>query len=333
MTRERSRAQPGTMRTAAPPAGGLDLRALEIFVAVSNARSMSRAAVLLGITQGAISQQIAKLEANLGLPLLAREGRELRLLPAGTNLLFHARRILEDVRACEQSMRRFTGYSYPDVLLGIINTMSKILTAPLIDGLDGIVENLHLQTSVNMRHQEEMAAGRIDILVSAQYFDPDTYEVYPITTEPMVLLTPRGWLAEGPVDLAALARGLPLAHFSAKRRIGQLTVDYLGARGVPVSRAMEFDQITTLMDLVGRRAGWAIATPYCLLEAEARLGAIDVRLLPAPTPRRTVSVITRRGRFGDLPALLARRCRHHLSETVLPRLAPLIPADCLPEIG
>src|SRR6218665_993645 len=95
-----------------------DLRSLEIFMAVCNTRSMSRAAHLLSVTQGAVSQQISKLETNPGLPLRERRGRTLHVLPAGNNLLFHARRILHDVRVCEQSLQRFTGFSYPEISLG-----------------------------------------------------------------------------------------------------------------------------------------------------------------------------------------------------------------------
>ncbi len=325
------KAQP---RPAGSPSPPFDLRALEIFVAVCNARSMSRAAALLGITQGAVSQQIAKLEANLGLRLVARGGRDLGLLPAGTNLLFHARRILEDVRLCEQSLQRFSGFSYPDVSLGIINTMSKLLSAPLIDTLDGVVENIHLHTSVSTRHPEEMQADRIDILVSAQYFDPDFYEIYPVSSEPLILLSPAEVpTGRGVEGLARLAQTLPVARFSGKRRIGELSGAYLRRKGIVITRAMEFDQTATLMDLVRRQAGWAIVTPYCLFDADLRLDGLTIRPLPAPTPWRVINVVTKRGRFAELPALLAGRCRAHLAGVVLPRLASLLPAECLPVIG
>lgn len=312
----------------------LDLRALEIFVAVCNTRSMSKAAALLAITQGAVSQQIAKLEANFGIRLLERNGRELDILPAGTNLLFHARRILQDVRLCEQSLRRFSGYSYPNVSLTIINTMSKILAAPLIEALDGLVEKLLLHTSVSMQHSQEIMADRTDILISAMHFDPEIYEIHPIASEPLILLVPKGFMTgKADVDLANLAQSLPFAHFSERRRIGGLANDYLTQITGLVPRSMEFDQTATVMDAVRRRAGWAIATPFCLLDPEAKAEDIDICMLPSPVPRRAINLVAKRGRFADLPGRLAARCRSHLRETVLGKLAPLLPPEGMPVVA
>lgn len=302
---------------------------------VCNTRSMSRAAHLLSVTQGAVSQQISKLETNLGLPLLERRGRTLHVLPAGNNLLFHARRILHDVRVCEQSLQRFTGFSYPEISLGVINTMSKILSPPLMDALDGVVDRIHLRTSVSMRHDEEIAEGRIDILVSAQYFDPEIYEIHPVASEPLVGLAPKGYRPEreGEDGLKQLAETLPLAHFSPRRQVGRLSRDYLAGKRLAIRRDMEFDQITSMLELVQRRAGWAIATPFCLLDAAIPLDDLDIFLLPPPTPSRTISVIARREHFGNLAGTLAERCRQHIRETALRALAPHMPPGCMPRIN
>lgn len=311
----------------------LDLRSLEVFVAVCNTRSMSNAAALLGITQGAVSQQIAKLEAKFGIPLLARRGRQLDILPAGTNLLFHARRILQEVRLCEKSLRRFNGYSYPDVSLTIINTMSKVLSTPLIGALDGLVEKIHLNTSVSMRHREEMMNDRIDILVSAQDFDPGVYEVHPIANEPLILLTPKDLIPRNAeVELERLAQSLPLAHFSGRRHIGRLTSDYLAKTPGLAVRSMEVDQSATIIAAVRRRVAWAIVTPFCLLDPETQISDIDIHMLPPQVPVRTINLIAKHGRFADLPGLLAARCRAHLNMVISTKLQPILPLESLPTI-
>lgn len=315
-------------------ANSIDLRALQIFTAVCNMRSMSKAAEQLGISQGAVSQQIAKLETGFGVTLFARRGRDLEILPAGTNLLFHARRILQEVRLCEQSLRRFNGYAYPNISVTIVNTMSKILAPPIIAALDGIVEKIHLHTSVSMRHDEEIHADKTDILISALLFDPEIYEMHRIASEPLVLLTPGGLLPPtAKIDLAALAHSLPFAHFSARRRIGGLANEYLSQVAGFVPRSLEFDQTATMIDAVRRGAGWGIATPFCLLGAELKPEDVDVHVLPPPAPYRTLNLIAKRGRFGRMPGELAARCRSHLTGGILAKLTPLVPAELMPTVS
>ena len=72
----------------------MDLVQLETFVAVAEERSFSRAAARLHRTQPAVSQAIAKLEAELGEQLLERSSREAALTDAGDMLLDYAHKLL-----------------------------------------------------------------------------------------------------------------------------------------------------------------------------------------------------------------------------------------------
>ena len=77
-----------------PMARNLDLDLLRTFVAAADLASMTAAARALHRTQGAVSQQVKRLEAALGLPLFARDRRGLRLTRAGEQLLPRARRLV-----------------------------------------------------------------------------------------------------------------------------------------------------------------------------------------------------------------------------------------------
>ncbi len=72
----------------------LDIGLLRAFTVVADQKSMTAAGRLLNLTQGAISQQIARLELLTGGPLMARDRAGLRLTPAGDRLLGKARRLL-----------------------------------------------------------------------------------------------------------------------------------------------------------------------------------------------------------------------------------------------
>ncbi len=75
-------------------ARNLDIGLLRALVTVADQRSMTAAGRLLHLTQGAVSQQVARLEALAGGPLFVRERRGLRPTPAGDRLLGKVRRML-----------------------------------------------------------------------------------------------------------------------------------------------------------------------------------------------------------------------------------------------
>lgn len=86
----------------------MELRHLRYFVAVAEAGHITRAAAELGMQQPPLSTQIRALEDELGLPLLHRHPKGVRLSDAGRALLPEARRILQDVADLK---RRFAGLS------------------------------------------------------------------------------------------------------------------------------------------------------------------------------------------------------------------------------
>jgi LysR family cyn operon transcriptional activator len=83
----------------------LEFRHLRYFVAVAEARSFSRAAARLNVTQPALSRQIRDLESELGLRLFDRAGRRVRVTPQGEDLLRRSRDTLADVQALRDRAR------------------------------------------------------------------------------------------------------------------------------------------------------------------------------------------------------------------------------------
>ncbi|MCJ9710494.1 LysR family transcriptional regulator, partial [Bordetella hinzii] len=71
-----------------------DLSLLRSFVAVVDHGSFARAGQALGYTQAAVSQQMQRLEAQIGLPLFRRQGRNKHLTDSGMQLLRYAREMI-----------------------------------------------------------------------------------------------------------------------------------------------------------------------------------------------------------------------------------------------
>src|SRR3954471_15709526 len=89
----------------------MDLRQLEYFAAVARHRHFRKAAEDLYVTQSAVSQQVRRLEAELGVTLLRRTSARppVELTPAGAELLARAEAILADVAGARAAMDEHAG--------------------------------------------------------------------------------------------------------------------------------------------------------------------------------------------------------------------------------
>jgi DNA-binding transcriptional LysR family regulator len=89
----------------------VELRQLEYFAAVARHRHFTRAADELYVTQSALSQQVRRLEEELGIALLLRTSRGVEVTPAGADLLARAESILAEVEQARADMDGHAGVS------------------------------------------------------------------------------------------------------------------------------------------------------------------------------------------------------------------------------
>src|SRR5579875_810816 len=87
----------------------LNLARLRVLQAVAERGSFSAAATALDYTQSAVSQAVARLEAQTGATLLVRDRRGVRVTAAGATLLRHAEVILAQARAAEDDLAAVLG--------------------------------------------------------------------------------------------------------------------------------------------------------------------------------------------------------------------------------
>src|ERR671936_1449943 len=110
----------------------MDLRQLRYFVVVAEERSVTRAAARLHLTQPPLSAQLARLEHELGTPLLVRHRRGVDLTEAGRHLLDHARRLLAGVDAAADSVRRLGEGRAGRLSVAFVPAAAPTVLAPLL---------------------------------------------------------------------------------------------------------------------------------------------------------------------------------------------------------
>lgn len=179
----------------------LTLRQLSYLMALAEERSFVRAAARVHVSQPALSMQIRELEENLGLALFERRPRDVRLTPAGRDVLRHAHRMMQAARDIEALARRQGAGAR--LHLGVIPTVAPyLLPRVLCDLRDaGTPYDLRLHEARTQTLIAELDDGRLDAIVIAN----------PLPDRPDLLSQPlfcdRFVLAGSAARMGALAAG------------------------------------------------------------------------------------------------------------------------------
>ena len=259
---------------------------------VARAGSLSRASAVLNVAQSALSRQLMKLEEELGVVLLVRHGRGVRLTRAGTTLLEHAHAVLLQIDQIAGVMRtpdpRFAGH----VVLGV-PPAAGLLIAPSV-----VVElrerwpqaSLQVREGISSSLEEWLLDRRLDVAVLYNPPPLDGVELTPILHERMVVAGPVEGGKEQPEtirwrDLAGLSLILPSLPHSNRRLIEQAAIQH----GVRLNVAFEVDSVTMTKAMVKRGLGSTILA-YAAVAADAKGGELSARFIERPPLISTVSI-------------------------------------------
>src|SRR5450755_3758951 len=173
----------------------MDLRQLRYLVALSEEQNFTRAAAREHIAQPALSQQIRRLEDELGLALVERTTRRASLTDAGELLVVRARRVLAELEAADTELQALRGLTTGHVTIGAMHTMGPIDLSLVL----ALFNQLHPDVELTVREQssEEMAEMlRVDELALAFLSVTERIESHglglrQLVSEDMVAVLPR----------------------------------------------------------------------------------------------------------------------------------------------
>ena len=188
----------------------MDVRQLRYFVSIVDYGSLGKAAEKLFVAQPSLSQQMARLEEDLGVPLLLRSNHGVTPTPAGDALYRHARLVLRQMEQLKQEVTKGGGAESGTVAVGLPTTMASVLAVPLFERLQDRYPGIRLQffESLSGYLNELLANGRLDLAMLFRSTDTPGISALPVFDEALYVLgDPGGDLS--PVRLPARSPSSP----------------------------------------------------------------------------------------------------------------------------
>jgi DNA-binding transcriptional LysR family regulator len=283
----------------------MELRQLRYLDTVARRRSFTQAAQELHVAQSALSQQVGRLERELGVELLRRTTRRVEVTEAGEVVLARARRALAEVDSVRADVDAMLGLVRGTLRLGGVPPIGPTHPAALIAEFTrahpGVAVTVHEGLAFALLDQ--LRDGRLDLVIAL--VDPDSFDELDgvrLLDEELVLIT----ALDHPIARARRVR--------VDRLAGQSLVAYGAGSAlrealrtlVPDGRIIaEANDQVTVRELVARGLGMSVM-PHSVVAAHGD------RLAIRPLSPRQALPVSLVWRTGERPTPAAQAFREHV---------------------
>jgi LysR family nitrogen assimilation transcriptional regulator len=278
----------------------MDIRQLRYFVCIAELGSLSAASHRLGVAQPSLSQHVKNLEEELGVELLVRSSRGVRVTESGHTLLTHAARILRALDSAISELKERAGEPSGPVSIGLPSSACNIMSVPLAEAVRTRLPNVILREmdAMSGHVKQWLVEGTIDLGILYDVQEVRHLRKTPLLVEEIYLVAaPDAWphpvgpdgLSQVSVTLAECGDfDLILPHRTHGLR--ELIERFADARGVRLKVIVEMDALAHLKALVARKVGYAMLAPAAVAE---ELRAHKLVLIPIrdAVMRRTVYLV------------------------------------------
>jgi len=278
----------------------MEMCQIRYFLAVARHRSFTRAAEHEHVAQPSLSQQIRKLEDELGGRLFDRLGRKIALTPLGAKVFEHARRVMEEVEGARHEVAELLGLRSGNVSVGAIPTVAPYLLPRVLPAFRRACPSIKVSVREDLTGAlvEQLTQGDLDLALLSLPVARGAFVCESLVREPMILAVPARH------RLARRGRRRP-----GLGEIGQEALlllkdghcfrdDVLGickrARVDP-QVAFEAGQLDTLVAMVSAGAGVTLLPRMAL--PHFRRAGVKLIELADPQPVRTIGIVRARDKF------------------------------------
>jgi DNA-binding transcriptional LysR family regulator len=240
-----------------------ELHQLRCFVAVAEELHFGRAATRLHMTQPPLSRQVHLLEQRLGVRLLDRTSRSVRMTSAGRSFLADARQILRLAESASLAARRAARGESGSVTIGFTAASGYGLLPGMIAQCRARVPDVevNLREMVTMEQIHALASGSLDLALLRPHASLEEFRSIRIITEPLVAALPKSYsLGSGRALSLGDFEGAPFVMYSPieARYFHDLVATVFATAGVKPDFTQYTSQIHSILALVAAGLGAAL---------------------------------------------------------------------------
>ena len=273
----------------------MELHQLRYFCAVVEAGSFSRAAEQSHVSQPSLSQQIMKLEDELGTRLFDRLGRSVRLTETGQTFLPRARAVLRELEAARGDVAEQKDSVGGSVTIGVIPTVAPYFLPQRLTRFSRKFPQVRLTVveEITPVLLDQLRASKVDLAILALPIRGHEFETFPLLAERLFAALPAG-------HKLAKRRSLSLKDLRAQPFL--LLRDGHCFRDTAVAACdrarlhpqivFESGQFSSLLSMVGAGMGFSIV-PEMAIDKKSRCRFVRI---DDPAAARTIGAVILRGR-------------------------------------
>jgi len=232
----------------------MDLRQLEMFIAVADNASFTGAGRQLHVAQSAISRKIGLLEDELGERLFRRVKKRIFITPAGETFLKYARKIFQDLRNAVLEVSKFTQLEWGHLRIGAGMMACTYILPPVLEKFKALHPRIELEIATGSTDAllSKLRDNSIEIGVLTLPVRETDLEAIPLCTEEMVVvvsrrhptLSKRRWISTEEIPKH------PLIIFSKDTHTRSVLDDFFREARIEPRILMETENVATIKPLI-----------------------------------------------------------------------------------
>ena len=266
----------------------LDWNCLHYFRVAGRLQHVTRAAEQLGLSQPALSRALARLEADLGVPLFQRAGRSVRLTRYGEAFLSRVERAFREIDEGRIELADLAGLKHGTVAIGFLRTLGAKYVPQLVRKFSMQHPGVHFVFTPNNSAtlEEQLGRGELDIIFATAPTGHSSLTYKPVANQELVVIVAESHpLAHRRrVALRELANE-PFVTFKHGHAFRDLTEELCAEAGFTPTISFEGDDSSSLPGFVAAGFGVAIM-PF---DSSAVSGVVALKI-SEPVARRAIGI-------------------------------------------
>lgn len=274
----------------------MDQKSLMVFVVLAEELQFGKAAQRLNLTQSAVSQQIARLEKELGVQLFERTKRRVMLSECGTVFLADAQKVIRDIEKATETARRAAKGLLGKITIGYVDAAPFSLLSPLVMQFrkSWPEVGLVLRELTSVEQYSALRNGVIDIGLLRPLPATGDVNIVTLLREPYVLAMSKEHELAGQNEIHVRALSGEKFLFTSKAKAQYIFNNWSGVfsqYGIFPEIVQEVNQLHAMLSLVG--AGMGVALLPLSVAENNNHGVVYLPVVGTETPCAELNIAWR----------------------------------------